>query len=88
MFPRKRGKNVHTCNLCNSKRRFTELSLKWHKVKEHDYRNCKDCKQLFVNVAAFKASGGVSTLIRLFVVVVINVLPSCEKRNSSEAHAL
>jgi hypothetical protein len=40
--------------------------LKWHKVKEHDHQDCKDCKQLFVTAAAFKASGVSSLILGFF----------------------
>jgi hypothetical protein len=53
-FPRKKGKHIYSCNLCSCNRRFTELSLKWHKIREHDHRDCKQCRQLFVDAAALK----------------------------------
>ena len=47
-FPRKKGQRVLFCNLCG-RGRFTQLSLKWHKIKDHDHRACLLCKGTFVD---------------------------------------
>jgi KRAB domain-containing zinc finger protein len=41
------------CTLCK-RRRFTELTLRWHMLKDHDYRPCKFCKAIFESEPALR----------------------------------
>ena len=49
----KKGVHASVCSLCNQGR-FTELTLRVHLQKEHNYKSCKSCRDIFDNDTALK----------------------------------